>query len=223
MALSQRLGSHWDLLNQSEGLLVQFDGSRLWLGALFLNAQQWLKIIINPPSARSMVMASLLTGIFLKRQGMHALAIRFLKFFTIGLGGLTINMVSLYLLTDKAHFYYVFAALPAIQLSLLFTFCFNEIWTWKDRRSGWIGDRYLKYQLVNGVGIGINIGALFLFADRLGVHYLLANGFGAGLAAFWNFTGNHLFTWSRTTLFSRGALNFGNKSDLGSDIRSYPR
>ena len=136
----------------------------------------------------------------------RGLAVRFQKFLAIGAGGFAINIVGLYLLTDRAHIYYVLAALLAIQLSLLFTFLLNEKWTWKDRRHGGILNRYLRYQMVNGLGIGINISVLFALTFSLEVQYLLSNFVGAGLAAIWNFAANNLFTWNRNVFLLRGAL-----------------
>lgn len=99
--------------------------------------------------------------------------------------------------------HYAVAAVPAIQLSLILTFSLNEAWTWQDRRPGWIVDRFLKYQMVNGIGIGLNLSALMIFTSLLDIHYLFSNFIGASIAAFWNFFGNHFITWNDRFLFLR--------------------
>ncbi len=123
------------------------------------------------------------------------LAVRFRNFLIIGSGGLAINMVGLYLFTSLAGIYYVLSSFIAIELSLFFTFALNEGWTWRDRHSGSIWMRFIKYQMVNGVGLGINVGVLYLLTNFLQWHYMFSNLAGAGVATFWNFGVNHVFTW----------------------------
>ena len=126
---------------------------------------------------------------------LKGLVIRFQKFLLIGVIGLVINVAGLYLLTEYLEIYYVLSSFVAVEVSLVVTFTFNELWTWGDRSPGTVVRRFWKYQLVNGVGLGINVSTLFLIASLLGVHYMLANLVGAGLAAFWNFALNNVFTW----------------------------
>ncbi|MBI4308664.1 MAG: GtrA family protein [Chloroflexi bacterium] len=126
---------------------------------------------------------------------LRALAVRFQKFLVVGAGGLAINVGGLAALKEWGQVNYVLAGFIAIELSLFFTFAFNERWTWRDRRSGSIWARFLKYQVVNGVGMGINLAVLFLATQFTGLHYMLSNLAGAVLSALWNFSVNHLFTW----------------------------
>ena len=107
-----------------------------------------------------------------------------------------VNMSGLVGLTEIAGLHYLVSAVIAVELSLWFTFAFNELWTWNDRRAGWIGMRLFKYHLVNGAGVGINIGMLFALVAGIGLYYPIANFFGAAAAAVWNFIANHLFTWA---------------------------
>ncbi len=122
---------------------------------------------------------------------------RLQKFLLVGAGGLVVNMGGLVVLTEIAGFHYLVSALIAIEASHLFTFAFNEIWTWEDRRSGRFANRFLKYHLVNGTGLGINVGVLFALVIAFGLHYFAANFVGAAASAVWNFVVNHLFTWAR--------------------------
>jgi putative flippase GtrA len=75
------------------------------------------------------------------------------------------------------------------------TFALNEMWTWHDRGSGPILHRLFFYCPINSVGLLINFGVLSYLVHDHEWHYLLANLVGAGFAAVWNFTLNHLITW----------------------------
>ena len=123
------------------------------------------------------------------------LAQRFQKFLVVGAIGLAVNQGSLFLLAGVAGVAVRTASPPAIFLSMLVTFALNEVWTWHDRGSGRILVRGLLYGTINSGGLLINYGVLLYLHDGLGLHYLMANLIGAGVAAVWNFGLNHLITW----------------------------
>jgi dolichol-phosphate mannosyltransferase len=121
---------------------------------------------------------------------------RFQKFLLVGAIGLAVNQGLLFSLVSLAGMP-VFAASPlAIALSMLVTFFLNEHWTWRDRGQGLMLHRALLYGTINSGGLIINW-VLLVSLERLGMHYLLANLIGAGVAAVWNFSLNHAWTWRR--------------------------
>jgi putative flippase GtrA len=65
---------------------------------------------------------------------------------------------------------------------------------WHDRGTGPILHRALLYGSINSGGLLINWFLLVSLHD-MGLNYLIANLFGAGVAAIWNFTLNHVITW----------------------------
>lgn len=120
---------------------------------------------------------------------------RFQKFLVVGLIGLGVNQALLVLLHQFAGFSLRLASPVAIFVSMIVTFMLNERWTWHDRGTGPLLHRVLAYFPINFVGLLINFGLLALLVNRWDVHYFLANLVGAGLAAIWNFSLNHLITW----------------------------
>ena len=123
------------------------------------------------------------------------LAQRFQKFLLVGAIGLAVNQGMLFLLAGLASVPVVLASPVAIALSMVVTFLLNEAWTWHDRGGGRILNRALLYGTINSGGLLINWGVLLFLEQEIGVHYLLANLVGAGIAAVWNFLLNHLITW----------------------------
>jgi dolichol-phosphate mannosyltransferase len=123
------------------------------------------------------------------------LAQRFQKFIVVGCVGLAVNQALLFALRDGAHSSLVIASPVAIFISMVATFLLNEHWTWHDRGSGPIVARVLLYFPINTVGLIINFGVLYVLVHSYGWHYLVANLFGAGCAAVWNFVVNNLVTW----------------------------
>ncbi len=78
---------------------------------------------------------------------------------------------------------------------MVVTFLLNEHWTWHDRGSGPIVHRMAKYFPINLVGLVINVVILRTLVAEASMNYLIANLFGAGAAAVWNFLLNNYFTW----------------------------
>ena len=88
-----------------------------------------------------------------------------------------------------------FPSTISIFISMIVTFTLNELWTWHDRGSGPLVHRIGLYFPINMVGLVINYLILQMLVDHTGLHYLIANLIGAGVAAVWNFLVNNSVTW----------------------------
>jgi putative flippase GtrA len=124
-----------------------------------------------------------------------SIAKRFQKFLVVGSIRLLVNQVMVVALHDIADMRLVIASPVAILMSMAVTFSLNEIWTWHDRGSGPIVQRLGTYVPINSGGLVINWALLLYLAEHRGVHHLLANLIGAGIAAIWNFGLNNAITW----------------------------
>ena len=120
---------------------------------------------------------------------------RFQKFLLVGAFGLLVNQGVLVALHDGSDVRLNVASPLAIFVSMVVTFMLNEHWTWHDRGSGRIVNRMMTYVPINSVGLLINWGMLTWLVHDYGIHHLVANLFGAGVAAVWNFVMNNVVTW----------------------------
>ena len=75
--------------------------------------------------------------------------LKFLKFLFVGAIGIVINEGLLYLLTGKAHMYYLLSGMVSIEASILSNFFLNDIWTFKDKRKKRIVVRLAKFNAKN--------------------------------------------------------------------------
>lgn len=125
------------------------------------------------------------------------IASRFQKFIVVGAVGLAVNQGMLFLLHDFTDLVLSFASPIAIFISMIVTFTLNERWTWHDRGTGALIHRLLMYFPINSGGLVINFALLTILHNRYGVHYLMANLVGAGVAAVWNFGLNNAITWRK--------------------------
>jgi len=107
---------------------------------------------------------------------------RFIKFNIVGLTGVFVNQGILILLTSLG-LYYLYSGIVAIEVSIISNFLLNDLWTFKDRRSGHILKRLVKFNILMLVGLVINLLILYALTDLLSLHYTISNLFGIGIAS----------------------------------------
>lgn len=123
---------------------------------------------------------------------------RFLKFCLVGLSGVVVNVGLLWFLTEFAGLYYLISAAISIETSIISNFVLNDIFTFHDRHQSGYGlfcKRLTRFNLVSLVGLGINMGILWILTDILGIFYLASNLVGIAAATFWNYLVNTWWTW----------------------------
>jgi putative flippase GtrA len=82
------------------------------------------------------------------------ISFRFLKFCTVGLSGVVVNLTLLAVLADGFGMQVNLASALTIEASINSNFFINELWTFRDRRSSSAGflRRLLKFHLVSIMG-----------------------------------------------------------------------
>jgi len=121
---------------------------------------------------------------------------RFTKFIIVGFSGVIINTLLLWLFFEKYELNLILAGAIAIELSIIFNFVFNDIYTFRDS----VGNssffiRMLKFNLVALNSFLINISILYLLTKYTGLHYLISNFVGIFTATAWNYIAVLDWTW----------------------------
>jgi len=125
--------------------------------------------------------------------------LRFLRFGSVGASGVMVNSGVLWALV-RAGLHYSHAGVAAIGVATTWNFCWNDLFTWRDRRSRSLArfaERYVRYWAITGVGSAFHY-VLLLGLTSLGVPYLVSNLVGIGAAALWNFHALGEWNWSPT-------------------------
>jgi len=107
---------------------------------------------------------------------------RFIKFNIVGLTGVFVNQGILMLLTSLG-LYYLYSGIVAIEVSIISNFLLNDLWTFRDRRSGHILKRLVKFNILMLIGLVINLLILYALTDLASLHYTISNLFGIGIAS----------------------------------------
>jgi len=118
---------------------------------------------------------------------------KLLKFLMVGAAGVLVNSAALFLLYQVARLPLLAASAAAVEVAIAHNFVLNNRWTFNQKKLS-LG-RFFKFNTVSLVGLLITVSAVFVLVNHIGLHYLVANLLGIGLATLWNFGLNLIWTW----------------------------
>ncbi len=127
---------------------------------------------------------------------------RFLRFATVGLSGVVVDMALLYFLSDPTSLGWGLtrSKLLAAELAMVNNFIWNDAWTYGDLTRGEYGwkarlRRFLKFQSICTAGLLINTILLNLQFNLLGMNRYEANAIAIAAVTGWNYWLNLRLTW----------------------------
>ncbi|MFO8009172.1 MAG: glycosyltransferase family 2 protein [Dehalococcoidia bacterium] len=123
---------------------------------------------------------------------------RFIKFCLVGASGVLVNEGIYWLLTRPGGLKDLVAVIISIEAAIVSNFILNDIWTFRDRRTGGPGSasfRAIKFNLICGAGAVINFGVFYGLTRGLSLFDMLALLFGIVVAMSFNFILNKWLTW----------------------------
>lgn len=130
----------------------------------------------------------------------------FLKFCVVGGIGVGVNEGALIALQD-AGMYYLYAGALAIELSILSNFVLNDLWTFRDRRSGSAAVRLVKFNVLMLAGLVLNLVVLDVGTSYLGLSPAVANLIGIGAAFLLRYALSVKYAWMRTSSVETGRVS----------------
>ncbi len=131
-----------------------------------------------------------------KKNRISLFAKHALKYYVVGAIGVLVNLGLLYSLTEFVGLWYLVSYIIAISVSITLNFTFNKFWTFSDSKNS---QRtiviYLKFVGVSLLGMGIQLGSVYLLVETLLVYYMLAALISIGIASGINFIINRRWTF----------------------------
>jgi putative flippase GtrA len=116
---------------------------------------------------------------------------RWLKFNLVGVIGIAVQFVALWLLKGLFHFHYLAATAIAVEAAVVHNFVWHEQFTWSDRvQASWRRSlpRFARFNLTTGaVSILGNLALMKVMVGYGGMNYLLANALAIALCSVANF------------------------------------
>lgn len=119
---------------------------------------------------------------------------RMYVFALVGLSGVLINMV-IFFLARRADISVEASALLSASLALVSNFFFHDRFTWPDRVTGSSIGRGLRAVVIQAAGIGLDVVVVGASHGFVRVPAAVANLFGIGAGAVWNYTGLSHWVW----------------------------
>jgi len=127
---------------------------------------------------------------------------RFISYGLVGLSGVFVDMSIFYLL-GTLGWGLTSSKIVSSEVAVLNNFLWNDLWTFRDISSlqtGWekLIKRFLKFNLICLIGIGLNLIILNLLYNYLGINKNLANLIAIAIVTIWNFWFNLKLSWRVT-------------------------
>lgn len=122
------------------------------------------------------------------------------KFLVVGASGALVILSLTYLFTSFLHILYLFSAAIAIEISIMWAFALNDIWTFSSRKVNSSAlTRFAKYNFISLGGLAINTTVLFILTTYASLFYLLSEFIGILFGFAFNFLASSKFAWNKVT------------------------
>lgn len=139
----------------------------------------------------------------LQRRGVR----QFVKFCIIGFSSMIIDVGLAKYLTYTLHQHWILAQVTSFSLAVTNGFLWNSMWTFRGMGSGKRHEMYMKFVLVNVVGLIMNLaimkGCFLIVTGKLigqgnpdPLHWNIAKAIAIVVVASWNFFANKKWTFA---------------------------
>lgn len=112
--------------------------------------------------------------------------LQFLRYGTVAVVSMVIDVGLLYALTSGLHVFYVISASISYLISMFLNYLMCKLWVFRSYRL----NRHLSFVgfcLVGVIGLGLNDLLIWFFTSNLGVYYVYSKALAAGFVFFWSF------------------------------------
>jgi len=128
----------------------------------------------------------------------------FIKFGIVGAIGVVVNEGLLILLYQSMGVYLLAASAIAIEISILSNFVLNDLWTFRDRRSGKAVVRLVKFNGLMLAGLVLNLAVLDAGTVYFGITAAVANLVGIAAAFVLRYALSVKYAWMRMESVEEG-------------------
>ena len=128
-------------------------------------------------------------------------SIRFAGFALVGLSGIAVNSLALFLVTDLLHIYYLISVIVATLVSTIWNFALTETWVYRSgNQPQGRSRRFVLFFGMNLVALVLRSPLIFVLTSFLGIFYVVSNLVSLVLLTGIRFLTSDYFIWNRTSL-----------------------
>jgi len=99
---------------------------------------------------------------------------RLARFITVGVAGMFLNLGILFLLTEITGLWYMFSAIIAGVINVIFNYLGNNFWSFRENRNKNLILGGMKFAIVTGLYFILYFGLLMFFTEILGLWYMIS-------------------------------------------------
>jgi putative flippase GtrA len=125
--------------------------------------------------------------------------IQLIRFCLVGASGFALNFAVYALLVKGASVHYLLAATCSFLVAVTNNYTWNRLWTFRGQR-GHVAYQGFRFLIVSSIALAANLAILRLLVDSLEVGKLPAQAIAIVLVTPWNFVGNKLWSFGRSSL-----------------------
>ena len=110
------------------------------------------------------------------KNKIKSLAIKYkiyIKYIISGCTGASVNLITLFILTEFAHVYYLISVIIAFFVSLSVSFNLQKKWTFRDNNKKVFKQLFIYFS-ITGIDLLVNLYLLYFLVEKLGIWYMLA-------------------------------------------------
>lgn len=122
---------------------------------------------------------------------------RIVKYFISGCTAAAVDIITLFILTDIAHIWYLLSAILAFLVALGISFTLQKFWAFRDMNITRLHVQVIQFSIVAVISLGINSLLMYIAVDFFHLHYILAQIVVGVIIAVTNFFGYTLFVFNR--------------------------
>lgn len=115
-----------------------------------------------------------------------------LKFGVVGVLAFIVDYLTLYILTEYIHLYYLISSVLSFLASLIVNYILSIKWVFDVSKKQTIKDVVL-FTVLSTVGLGINSLVLYLSVEVINIHYMIGKLFATFIVMIWNFITRKIF------------------------------
>ena len=130
----------------------------------------------------------------------------FTRFAIVGAIGVVVNEGLLVLFYQYMGVYLLTASAVAIEISILSNFVLNDLWTFRDRRSGNPAVRLVKFNALMLAGLAVNLAVLDVGTAYFAIAADVANLVGIALAFLLRYALSVKYAWMRLESIEEGRV-----------------
>ena len=123
---------------------------------------------------------------------MKKLINQIIKFGIVGVIATIIDFVVLYFLTEFIHIHYLVSSIISFTVSVIFNYILSIKWVFDVKHKQTKND-FILFVVLSVIGLGINSLIMYLFVEKLHIHYMFTKILATGIVMVYNFVTRKIF------------------------------